>query len=802
MRIHAAVTLAAASGCYAASQASHLLWYSAPANRDFLAALPIGNGKLGASIHGYTDQELIRLNEDSIWSGGPIDRVNPKALSALPVIREQLNVGNLTEAGKTWQANFIGTPTTDMRAYQPAGELRLDFPHDLNGTRRYNHTLDVSNGINKLSYVYGDVTYTREAFGNYPANVLAFHLRASQPGALSFNVSLTRQQNVTEQSVDLDRLSLSLSGHGRQDDYHKFASQLRLVLPQSSRTGSVSANGTALMVQGATEVWFVYGAESSFHNPDLSYEDVLDSGLNAAVEAGYEALRFEAISDYQQYYERTSIDLGDSGANGQLATPVRLDNWKRVYNITGDPELLALAFNMGKYLLIQSSRPGTLPANLQGVWNRDFSPPWDSKFTLNINLQMNYWLAQPLNLPEISEPVYDLLDRMRVRGADVARRMYGAEGFTCHHNTDITTDCVPFHQNHIDSPFPLGGAWLAFEAIEQFRFRPSDAGFVRRRALPIVRDAAAFIRSFATRDNATGRWWVTSPSCSPENSYYIPEGMTEVGDTTGLDGQGVLGDRAIMWEVMTGYLEMLRATGGEGDTAEEIAAVEDFRARIQPPETGSFGQMLEWSAEFRENHPGHRHFTPFIGLQPGSWVSPLRNASAASGARILLKHRMDHGAGGTSWSIAWAAILHARLLDAAGALRSAVTYLSTWVFPNLFSRNGGYFQMDANSGITAAVLEMLLQSHAGVVHLGPALPGTGTGFAPSGSFRGWVARGGFLVDMTWRDGRVTGARIRSLSGSPLTVRVQDGRPFKLDGVQAAKQASLETTAGTTYVVSF
>ncbi|RYP66355.1 hypothetical protein DL771_007861 [Monosporascus sp. 5C6A] len=753
MRAHAAVTLAAVSGCHAASEASHLLWYSAPADRDFLAALPIGNGKLGASIHGYTDQELIRLNEDSIWSSGPIDRVNPKALSALP-------------------ANFIGTPTTDMRAYQPAGELRLDFPHDLKGTKRYNHTLDISNGINKLSYVYGNVTYTREAFGNYPVNVLAFHLKASQPGALSFNVSLTRQQNVTDQSVDLDRLSLSLSGHGRQDDYFKFASQVRLVFPQSSRTGSVSANGTALMVQGATEVWLVYGAESSFHNPDSSHEDVLDSGLNAAVEAGYEALRSEAVSDYRQYYERTSIDLGDSGANGQLATTVRLDNWKRVYNITGDPELLALAFNMG------------------------------NKFTLNINLQMNYWLAQPLNLPEISEPVYDLLDRMRVRGADVARRMYGAEGFTCHHNTDITADCVPFHQNHIDSPFPLGGAWLAFEAAEQFRFRPGDAGFARRRALPIVRDAAAFIRSFATGDNATGGWWVTSPSCSPENSYYIPDGMTEAGDTTGLDGQGVLGDRAIMWEVMTGYLEMLRATGGSGDTEEEIAAAEDFRARIQPPETGSFGQMLEWSAEFRENHPGHRHFTPFIGLQPGSWVSPLRNASAAEGARVLLKHRMDHGAGGTSWSIAWAAILHARLFDAAGALRSAVAYLSTWVFPNLFSRNGGYFQMDANSGITAAVLEMLLQSHAGVVHLGPALPGAGAGFAPSGSFGGWVARGGFLVDMTWRDGRVTGARIRSLDGSPLTVRVQDGKPFKLDGVQVAEQASLETTAGKTYVVSF
>lgn len=398
--LHAAISLSTISGCYAASPASHVLWYSAPADQDFLSALPIGNGRLGASIHGYTDQELILLNEDSLWSGGPIDRVNPKALDALPLIREQLNIGNLTEAGQTWQENFIGTPTTGMRAYQPAGELRLDFPHGLNGTTHYNHSLDISSAMSTLSYVYGNVTYTREAFGNAPANVLAFHLKASEPGALSFNVSLTRQQNVTAQSVDLHRLSLSLSGHGSQDDYYKFASQARLILPDITTTGksaaTVRANDTALIVEGASEAWLIYDAESSFHNPDASLEEMLRSRLDAAAEKGYQALRSEASSDYQQYYGRTSLDLGDSGANGQIETPRRLKNWKRASNANaaGDPELLALAFNMGKYLLVQSSRPGTLPANLQGVWNRDFAPAWDSKFTININLEMNYWLAQ------------------------------------------------------------------------------------------------------------------------------------------------------------------------------------------------------------------------------------------------------------------------------------------------------------------------------------------------------------------------------------------------------------------------
>ena len=808
MKVYAAL-LSAVSGCHAASEASHLLWYSAAADRDFFAGLPIGNGRLGAVVHGYADRELVRLNEDGIWSGGPIDRVNPRARDALPVIRAQLDAGNLTAAGKTWQADFVGTPTTDMRAYQPAGELRLDFsapgvPGAAATVTGYNRTLDIATGLTTVSYTLGNVTYAREAFGSAPAGVLAFRLRASPPGFLSFNVSLTRDQNNTAQSVDPDARTLALAGHGRQDDSYKFSCQARLVLPPAegdARQGAVvRANETALMIDGATEVWLFYDAESSFHNPDADLEEVLRARLDAAVASGYEELRAEAVSDYREYYDRTSLDLGDSGPTGALETPARLEGWKRGHNISGDPELLALAFNMGKYLLIQSSRPGTLPANLQGVWNRDFHPAWDSKFTININLEMNYWPAQPLRLPEISAPVYHLLDRMRARGREVARRMYGAEGFACHHNTDATADCVPFHENHIDSPFPLGGAWLALEAVEQFRFT-GDAGFARDRAMPILRDAVAFIRSFAVRDNATGEWWVTSPSCSPENSYYVPEGMREAGDTTGLDGQGVLGDRAIMWEVVTGYLEMLRAAGeGTAEEQEDIAALEDFRARVQPPETGSFGQMLEWSAEYRENEPGHRHFTPLICVQPGSWVSPLRNASAAEAARVLLKHRMDNRAGGTSWSVAWAAILHARLLDAAGALQGAITYLSNWVFPNLFSRNGGYFQMDANSGITTAVLEMLLQSHAGVVHLGPALPAAGF---PSGGFRGWLARGGFVVDMAWEDGKVTGAEIQSLKGGLLAVRVQDGRSFKFDGVEMAVDAPpVKTTAGQTYTISF
>ncbi|KAI8199788.1 Alpha-L-fucosidase 2 [Colletotrichum sp. SAR 10_76] len=323
-------------------------------------------------------------------------------------------------------------------------------------------------------------------------------------------------------------------------------------------------------------------------------ETIVNGRLETAQEAGYEAIQHEAVEDYKQYYDRTSIDFGTSQEIGSKDTIARLENYKRGSNITTDPELMALQFNFGKYLLIQSSRPGSLPANLQGIWNRDFGPPWDSKFTINVNLEMNYWPAQPLNLPEIAEPVVEFLDRLAVTGSEVAKGMYGADGWCCHHNTDITGDCTPFHAITIAAPYPLGGAWLAFEAIEHFRFT-GDTTYARDRILPILKGAMDFIYSWATERDG---WWITNPSCSPENSYYIPENMTVAGETTGIDA-GAMNDRAIMWEVMSGFLEISEALGSD----EGVDRARSFRDNIQPPVAGSFGQLLEYSREYRENQP-------------------------------------------------------------------------------------------------------------------------------------------------------------------------------------------------------
>lgn len=408
--------------------------------------------------------------------------------------------------------------------------------------------------------------------------------------------------------------------------------------------GTVSSNGTALQVTGADEVCILYSAETAFHHANATYQDldsVVTGRLNEAVATGYNALRTEAIEDYQQYYSRTSINLGTSGDIGTRPVPERHNNWQKGGNITNDVEFMVLMFNYGKYLLIQSSRPGTLPGNLQGVWNRDYKPPWDSKFTLNVNLEMNYWSAQPLDLREIAEPVVDFLDRLSVTGREVARDMYGAEGWVrylpdnlscrwlttlqcCHHNTDITGDCTPYHGLTIAAPYPLGGAWVAFEAIEYFRFT-RDEEFARDRILPLLDGIMDFIYSWATERDG---YWITNPSCSPENSYYIPEGMTVAGETTGIDG-GAMNDRAIMWEIMQGFVEISETL----DLTQGVQEAKDFRDKIQGPVAGSFGQLLEYSQEFEENDPGHRHFSPLVGVQPGTWTSSYLPRRRGQGLR-------------------------------------------------------------------------------------------------------------------------------------------------------------------------
>jgi hypothetical protein len=335
----------------------------------------------------------------------------------------------------------------------------------------------------------------------------------------------------------------------------------------------------------------------------------------------------------------------------------------------------------------------------------------------------------------------------------------------------------------IAAPYPLGGAWLAFEAIEHFRFT-EDTEFARTRILPLLKGITDFIYSYAEERDG---YWITNPSCSPENSYYIPEGMSVAGENTGIDA-GATNDRAIMWEIMTAWIQISKRLG----SSEGVARAKAFRDKIQGPVAGSFGQLLEYSREYEENEAGHRHFSPLVGVYPGTWTTRLETPQDADKAYKLLRWRMENGSGGNSWSVTWGSLLHARLFDAPHALQLSMQLINRWVHNSLLSRNGGYFQIDGNSGFTASIIEMFLQSHAGVLHLGPAIPPAGMGM-DSGSFKGWVARGGFKVDMTWKDGAVTRAKILSRLGNPLKVRVGNGTKFRMDNMQRAMNVEAITT---------
>lgn len=371
----------------------------------------------------------------------------------------------------------------------------------------------------------------------------------------------------------------------------------------------MSSNGTALEIFHATEAWIYYSAVTSFRYPISSLDDTVHTVVQEAVNQGSGNLFTAALNDYQQYYNRTSIEFGNSGEMGRMPTSTRIVNYYNGTSVASDPEMLALLFNMGRYLLISSSRPGTLPANLQGVWNKDFVPPWNSMFTLDINLEMNHWMTYPQNLPEILSPVHHFLGRLRERGTQLAKQMYNASGWCCHHDTDITADCAPFHKSTLWSPTPLSGAWLSFELIEHWRFT-RDAAWAADVALPILRDAVAFFRTFCiVRDG----YWVTTPSCSPENAYVIPGYMKGAGNVTGLDTAPML-DRAVMWRVVTGFLDMSQATGSVEGTAEAA----EFISRVQGPTVGTWGQLLEWSQEFVQTSPGMRHFSPLTLVYPGT----------------------------------------------------------------------------------------------------------------------------------------------------------------------------------------